>query len=423
MKDALPAFCESGLSIRLTAMRLAAVDLRSLRLTWLILLFVLVGGALSTHAFTTPAESNIASNSSDRARAQAALNALQSWYVLNSGLYRTTGWWNSANAITALANFSRVNHSMHYLPLFENTLHAAQASPDGAPGFLNSYYDDEGWWALAWIDVYDLTRNPAYLRMADSIFSDMQLGWDANTCGGGVWWSKKTKEKNAIENELFLAVAASLANRNPDAAKRRDDLTWAHKELVWFLSSGMINGSHLVNDGLDSSDRSHCKNNGGNTWSYNQGVILGGLVELDKASPDPELERLAASIALSAIEHLTDHKGILRETSDVHSGGDVPQFKGIFVRNLMILDNVSPDHRFETFIRANAHSVWSNDRDKSNHFGFWWAGPFDLADASRQSAVLDLLIAAEAIDADQQNRTGASQSDIKQPLSQSLRTR
>ena len=423
MRDALPAFCQSGLSIHPAAMRLATVDLRSRRVAWLILLFVLLGGTSSTLAFTTPAKSDVASSSSDRARAQAALNALQSWYVPSSGLYRTTGWWNSANAITALANFSRVNHSMQYLPLFANTLHAAQASPDGSPGFLNNYYDDEGWWALAWIDVYDLTRDPAYLRMADSIFSDMQVGWDASTCGGGVWWSKKKKEKNAIENEIFLAVAASLANRNPDAAKRRDDLAWAHKEWAWFLSSGMINGSNLVNDGLDLSVRSHCRNNGGNTWSYNQGVILGGLAELDKASPDPGLEKLAASIALSAIEHLTDHNGILRETSEAHSGGDVPQFKGILVRNLMILNSVSPDRRFETFIRANARSVWNNDRDKSNHFGFWWAGPFDLADASRQSAVLDLLIAAEAIDADQQDSKAVSRNDSDRPLSQSLRTR
>lgn len=228
-----------------------------------------------------------------------------------------------------------------------------------------------------------------------------------------MWWSKKTREKNAIENELFLSVAASLANRTPDAARGRVDLAWARKEWAWFSNSGMINQSRLINDGLDASDRLHCRNNGKNTWTYNQGVIIGGLVELDKAAPDPGLKKLAMAIANSAIEHLTDDQGILHETSDAHTGGDVPQFKGIFVRNLMILDSASPDCRFETFIQANARSAWENDRDASNHFGFWWTGPLDQADAARQSSALDLLIAAEAVDASRQRRSNESHGDSK----------
>jgi len=328
------------------------------------------------------------------AHAEAAVNALQQWYTPGSGLYRTTGWWNSANVITALANYSRITHETKYLPVFSNTLHAAQTGPDGAPGFINNYYDDEGWWALAWIDVYDLTHRPEYLQAASSIFTDMQHGWDTGACGGGVWWSKKTHGKNAIENELFLAVAASLANRARTPQERSDALAWAQKEWAWFRNSGMINNSHLVNDGLNYSNPNHCINNGKNTWTYNQGVILGALVELNKAAPDPSLPQTAAAIALAAIEHLTDSQGVLHESSPAHTGGDVPQFKGIFSRNLMLLNNSFPNPRYQSFAKANADSLWSNDRDPANHFGFWWAGPFDQADASRQSSALDALNAA-----------------------------
>jgi hypothetical protein len=264
----------------------------------------------------------------EQAQTQAAADVLQQWYVEDTGLYRTTGWWNSANAITTLANLSRVSHSNAYLAVFAHTLSAAQTGPSGAAGFLNKYYDDEGWWALAWIDVYDLTGKPEYLRMADSIFSDMQLGWDEPICGGGVWWNKDKKGKNAIENELFLAVAAALANRETDAARRQVDLAWAHKEWTWFLNSGMINGQHLVNDGLNRRDPAHCTNNGANTWTYNQGVILGALVELNKAYPDPALPRMAHAIAQAAIKRLTDAHGILLESARGQNGGDGPQFKG-----------------------------------------------------------------------------------------------
>jgi predicted alpha-1,6-mannanase (GH76 family) len=330
--------------------------------------------------------------------AQAAVDVLQQWYTQENGLYRTTGWWNSANAITALANYSRISHSTAYVPIFANTLHAAQTAHDGFPGFINDYYDDEGWWALAWIDVYDLTGDTQYLQTAASIFEDMQLGWDTKTCGGGVWWSKKTRGKNAIENELFLAVAASLANRAATPEQRQRYLEWAQKEWVWFHNSGMINKDHLINDGLSKVDPAHCTNNKGTTWTYNQGVILGALVELNKAAPDPKLKKMAAEIALSAIKHLTDDQGVLREPIKAHIGGDAPQFKGIFSRNLMLLNSAFPNRRYQSFARTNAQSIWDKDKNESNQFGFFWEGSFDLADASRQSSALDSLIAATLLD-------------------------
>ena len=90
-------------------------------------------------------------------------------------------------------------------------------------------------------------------------------------CGGGIWWKKPKQYKNAIANELFLAVAAKLASLTPDAQKRATYLDWAQREWKWFAASGMINADNLVNDGLDAS----CKNNKRTTWTYNQGVILG----------------------------------------------------------------------------------------------------------------------------------------------------
>lgn len=39
------------------------------------------------------------------------VNTLQSWYVPSTGVYQTTGWWNSANALTVLANYSRLDQT------------------------------------------------------------------------------------------------------------------------------------------------------------------------------------------------------------------------------------------------------------------------------------------------------------------------
>jgi hypothetical protein len=53
------------------------------------------------------------------------------------------------------------------------------------------------------------------------------------------------------------------------------------------------------------------------------------------------------------------------------------------------------------FILANAASIWTWNRNESGRFGLRWAGPFDVADASRQSSALDALNAALVVVAGQ----------------------
>jgi predicted alpha-1,6-mannanase (GH76 family) len=305
--------------------------------------------------------------------AAAGINTLQSWYTPTSGLYETTGWWNSANAITVLANFSKVTGSRLYLPVLQNTFTQAQHVNNG---FLNHYYDDEGWWALAWIGVYDVTQDQRYLSMAQSIFEDMAGGWDTKVCGGGIWWSKDRQYKNAIANELFLSVAARLGDRTADPAQKAHYVGWARTEWQWFSHSGMINQYHLINDGLDSSDPLHCINNGQAVYTYNQGVVLGGLVALSKTNrADPTLLATAREIADAALLHLTDVNGVLHDGGEAKSGPDGVQFKGIFVRNLMYLDRISPNVQYKNFLTVNADSIWNNSQGPDHQFGQVWSGP------------------------------------------------
>ena len=89
-----------------------------------------------------------------RGYADTAAAELQAFYDGSTGLFPSTGWWNSANALTALIDYSIATGSKTYEGDVATTFeHNKQAN------FLNGYYDDEGWWALAWIRAYDLTRD------------------------------------------------------------------------------------------------------------------------------------------------------------------------------------------------------------------------------------------------------------------------
>ncbi len=333
----------------------------------------------------------------DRARAAAGIEALQRWYRRRTGCWRTAGWWNCANALTTVIGYTRHTGDLTYLEVIERTFRAAHRRH---PDFLVSFYDDNGWWALAWVAAYDLTGEVRYLDAARTIFANLLTGWD-DTCGGGLWWSTERSYKNAITNELFLTLAARLHQRCPGSGEY---LEWARRAWDWFCARGLIGANGLVNDGLDDS----CQNNGGRTWTYNQGVVLGGLAALHQITGDAAYLRQGEALAHAALTLLTKPSphashaphaphGILVEPAEdatARRDRDRPQFKGIFMRNLYDFYLQSPRPAYREFIADNARSIWANDRNSSNQFGLHWAGPFDKADASRQSSALDALIAA-----------------------------
>ncbi|KAK5998631.1 Mannan endo-1,6-alpha-mannosidase DCW1-like protein [Cladobotryum mycophilum] len=393
----------------------------------------MVSGSLWKHAVAgtavilglAPAAESAADYVSEAVTAIGALNT--NWYKKDTGLWNAA-WWNSGNALTTLADFTILQreqaNKLNIGGIIENTYTNAQKvsvqttktrAADGLittqdclnctsaskrrflrvrgfDNFLNEYYDDEGWWALGLIHAYDATGTEKYLDSAVEIFADMQTG-KGTPCNGGIYWSKDRSYVNAIANELYLSVAAALANRKSS----RQYLQIAQSQWNWFWNSGMINSQWLINDGLDSS----CKNNGLTTWSYNQGVVLGGLVELFYASGNRTYINIARNIANAAIEALSNGDGILVEADHCelqngHCGMDGQQFKGIFVRNLRYLNAVVYDPNYSAFIKRNADSIWSKDRSQDNRLGVAWTGPYVTATGPSHSSALDCLVAALA---------------------------
>ncbi|KAF2277671.1 glycosyl hydrolase [Westerdykella ornata] len=326
--------------------------------------------------------------------AKEAAAKLQSyWYDDSTGLWAQR-WWESANMATTLAKLGLLGQDSHSfaIPILQTTF-SKSPNLNGARGWKNTYYDDEGWWALAWLATFDLTGEHRYLDAAKDLFLDMTSGW-TTPCGGGIWWDKNHFSIAAISNELFLSVAAQLANRVSDQELKNYFIGWAQVEFAWFSNSGIINGDNLVNDGIDQHS---CQNDRKPTYTYNQGVILGGLAELAKATGNSTYLSFATRIARAAISKLSSPNGILTEPVDaIDEQGAM--FKGAFVRGLAALQKEVHVNEFREYLMRNADSMWEKARDDGGHMGSDWEGKKQgFRGATSHASGLDVLVAAAEV--------------------------
>src|SRR6202167_4546211 len=324
-----------------------------------------------------------------------------------------TGWWG----IAWLQAYLNTGNS-DYLEVAEadaSYMHSDGWDTDSRSE--DNYVDDTGWWGIAWLQAYLNTGNSDYLEVAEADASYMHSdGWDtdSSSCGGsgGVWWylgGSTTTGRLAIPNEVFLELTAWLYNVTKDSTY----LDWANAEWSWFENSGMIDSDDQVYDGFNGT----CTFAGANTWSYDQGVILGGLAQLYVATGDTTLLNEAQDIANAEINSsVLDPGGVLLEPCAVANTpcpGTPDSFKGIFVQNLKMLATIAGTSQFSSFFQDQAAAIGGTDINSSSQFGMFWDAPLsdscssitpsswvsDEADnycnSATQASALDALIAAD----------------------------
>jgi len=347
---------------------------------------VFITGIAAIATLTGGAGLAAAAEQPSRADVRAGVSSLAGFYNEDTGLYDTLGWWNSANALTATIDYALATGDRSHDKEIANTYAANLSAGNG--DFTNTYIDDTGWWALTWIRAYDLTGTQVYLQTAEH---DVDYMWSyrTDTCGGGLLWATNSTYKNAVTNELLIKAAAALHNRISGDTKY---LSMATENWTWLMGSGMINSDNMINDGL----KADCSNNGGTTWTYNQGIILGAAVELAAATGDESYLTKAKQLAdASTVNSAIIVNGVLTEPCEAPNNctSDSPTFKGVYVRNLGELNAALSGQPYQDFLDTQARTVYADDRTDANLYGLHWAGPIASINAATQQSAVEALIA------------------------------
>ena len=103
-----------------------------------------------------------------------------------------------------------------------------------------TWFDDNGWWGLAFVNAYRATGSRRYLRDAERALRYIAaVGWDPN--GGGIWWNTDHPYKagEALASGTLLATLLYADTHSGFA------LGQAEKYLAWANTSGFSQANGL----------------------------------------------------------------------------------------------------------------------------------------------------------------------------------
>lgn len=254
-------------------------------------------------------------------------------------------------------------------------------SPPGYDSYVNQpygnggdkFYDDNDWVGLDFIQMYNMTHDPAALAKAKEIFALEIAGWDQDTshpCPGGVFWTQASwsTDRNTISN----APAAELGLHLYQATHDQTYLDWAKKMYDW-VNTCLQAPNGLYYDHINLSGDIEKT-----LWSYNQGTMIGASLLFYQVTGDRQYLSKAENIADAAVEYYGTAGRLYRQD---------PIFNAIFFRNLLVLDQVSHDPRYRAMMQSYADEAWKVRDPETGVFQF---EPYKPVNLNTQAAMVQI---------------------------------
>jgi predicted alpha-1,6-mannanase (GH76 family) len=270
-------------------------------------------------------------------------------------------WWH-AHALDCLIDAYNRTKDLKYLVRIEQE-YQGTFSRNGDT-FLHNWYDDMEWMALAQLRLWDATKKDTYKDQVYVIWNDIKTAWNDNMGGGLAWKKDQLDYKNTPAN----APAAILAFRLYQRFRSEEDLIWGKKILDWNLTYLTDPATGFVWDGINRLGDKQIDYEW--KFTYNQGVMIGALVELYRIEHCEESLSKAIQIANVTKELLIDTNNGMIPYEGIDDCG---LFKGILVRYLYDLIEIKPGlQELSEMILHNAECVIENGINEQGLIGGNW---------------------------------------------------
>lgn len=256
-------------------------------------------------------------------------------------------WWH-AHTVDALLDGYIRTHDIKYMNRIERELSGTYHANHNS--FLNNWYDDMEWMALAQLRLYDVTNDERYIQNVLALWDDIITAWNSYQGGGLAWKKDQLDYKNTPAN----APAAILAYRLFTRFEQKDYLDWGNRIFDWNYDHLVDKESGFVFDGVNRLGDGKIDYDW--EFTYCQGVMTGAALERYYITKESEYLHLALKIAYEAKRRLCDRFGgiIPYEGKD-----DCGLFKGIMIRYFTELVLFAPEETqpIKEMIFANANAI------------------------------------------------------------------
>jgi Glycosyl hydrolase family 76 len=162
------------------------------------------------------------------------------------------------------ARLDRVSQTIQLLNRYRRTVNGHLAFASSPDPNADTFFDDNAWLVLSFVETYELTRDPEHLKLAVQTLEFVLSGHDT-TLGGGVWWVHENRQtKNTCSTAPAILACLRVAKHDPDPRWQAEAAalkTWLQTHL---RDTDGLYFDHIKTDG--SIDKTK--------FSYNSAVTI-----------------------------------------------------------------------------------------------------------------------------------------------------
>jgi uncharacterized protein YyaL (SSP411 family) len=213
---------------------------------------------------------------------------------------------------------------------------------------VNAFFDDNGWWGLAFFDAYTATHDRRFLTDAIRAWRFIAVaGWAQND-GGGIWWDTNHDWKTSEPLAAEILIGAELYG----ATHRKAYLNESLKLLAWA-------NAHSWNRTRGLYQRNE---HDGTVMNYVEGMMIGAHVTLCRVLRRMSYCRKAEQLAAASVRAFPPTFFWANETD------------AIYYRWFLTLYGNDRNPRWYKLADTWARKALANARDRNGLFTRKWDG-------------------------------------------------